>query len=123
MQKAHPADGKSILLATGGMSGGIALRPRFREEDMFSVVVHEMGHVLGLPHNHEDKNSIMSYLHDEKSRIAGQPDEADYVACNLSMKKMFGIDYKPHEGAQLPASGPRMSDREAVERMYTPKQP
>jgi len=99
MRMAHPADARSGIAGTGSLASGIALRPRFQEQDMLGVIVHEMGHVLGLPHNHEDTRSVMSYLRDEEVRRNAQPSESDYLACNLSMKKMFGIAFKPPAGA------------------------
>lgn len=120
MYVAHPADGRSGIAGVGSLAYGIGLRPRFSESHMLSTLVHEVGHVLGLPHNHEDTRSVMSYLRDETSRRNPQPAESDLVACNLSMKKMFDIDYTPPADAALPKTESRMSDKEALDRMRAP---
>lgn len=121
MTAAHPADGRSIIAGSGSLSHGIALRPRFREANMRSVLVHEVGHVLGLPHKHEDPQSVMSYLRDEATRSSARPNAGDIHDCNQSMRKRFGIDYQPPPGIPATPEGPRMTDREALERMRTPK--
>lgn len=82
---------------------------------MLSVLIHEMGHVLGLPHNHADRTSVMSYLRDEGARRNPQPSASDYLNCNLSMKQLFGIDFEPPPEAQ---AAPRMSDTEALRRIH-----
>jgi hypothetical protein len=119
MYQAHPSDARSLMAATGSMRSGIGMRPRFAEGNMLGVLVHEMGHVLGLPHNHEDPQSIMSYLQDEAARKKAQPSAADFLACNLSMKKMFEIEFAPPADASLPQRR-RMSDREALEKIHGP---
>lgn len=116
----HPA-GMGGIAGTGSMWHGIAVTTRFGEGSIPSILVHELGHVLGLPHNHEDTQSVMSYLRDESVRRNARPSEADFLACNLSMKKIFGIDFTPPAGAPAPAQGPRMTDREAVEKLFGPK--
>jgi len=119
----HPADGRSIIAGVGSLSNGIGLRPRFVETHMLSVMVHEMGHVLGLPHNHEDARSVMSYLRDEATRAKAQPNDADFLACNLAMKKLFGTDFKAPADAQAPPQGRRLTDREALEKKYGKRDP
>ncbi|HVE53035.1 MAG TPA: DUF4124 domain-containing protein, partial [Ramlibacter sp.] len=91
MRLAHPADGRSGIAGTGSLATGIALKPRFHEGHMLSVLIHEMGHVLGLPHKHEDPRSVMSYLRDEAARRQPSPSSGDFHDCNLSMQKMFGV--------------------------------
>lgn len=117
MNMAHPADARSGIGGTGSLTGGIALKPRFQEAHMLSLLIHEMGHVLGLPHNHEDRTSVMSYLRDEGARRGPRPSPADYHDCNLAMKESFGIDYKAPEGMPAERTRPRMSDKEALERI------
>jgi hypothetical protein len=108
----------SNVAGTGGPAHGIALNVRFREEDMLHLLTHEMGHVLGLPHDHENPESIMSYLQHEKARRGGRVSEADFLACNQSMQARFGNEEREAaQAAEPPQSGPRMSDREAVQKM------
>jgi hypothetical protein len=117
MHARHPA-GAGLVAGSGSLTDGIRLRPRFREADMRSVLVHEIGHVLGLPHKHEDVKSVMSYLRDESTRRDARPNEGDFHDCKLSMKKQFGVEHEPAPGA--PSADPqvrRMTDREAIEKM------
>jgi hypothetical protein len=118
MRMAHPADGRSGIAGTGSLATGIALKPRFHEGHMLSVLIHEMGHVLGLPHNHGDTQSVMSYLRDEAARRNPRPSASDFHACNAAMKQQFGIDYQPPPDAPAPPQRPAMSDREALERIH-----
>ncbi len=60
----------------------------------------------------------MSYLRDQTARRNPRPSPGDYQACNASMQKMFRIDAQPGEIAAVPRSGPRMSDREALENIH-----
>lgn len=120
MRMAHPADARSGIAGSGSLAGGIALKPRFHEVHMRSVLIHEMGHVLGLGHNHDDAQSVMSYLRDEGAQRNPRPSPADFHACNLSMKRQFGIDYKPAPDAPALPQGRRMSDREALEKIHGP---
>ncbi|MBE7369464.1 DUF4124 domain-containing protein [Ramlibacter pallidus] len=118
MRLAHPADARSGIAGTGSLSSGIALKPRFHEGHMLSVLIHEMGHVLGLPHKHEDPQSIMSYLRDEAARRQPRPSAGDYDDCNASMHRLFGVDHQPAPDAAAAARPPRMTDREALERIH-----
>lgn len=116
MNAAHPSGQGFGIGGTGSLRTGVALRPHFREEHMRRLLVHEIGHVLGLPHNHADPQSVMSYLQDERLRVRGQPSPADYSDCNQSMKRLFGIDHPPVAGEPAP-SRPRMTDREALDQI------
>jgi hypothetical protein len=108
----------SAVAGTGGPAHGIALAPRFHEENMPRVLVHEVGHVLGLPHTHEDTESVMSYLQHDALRLKGQPSPSDYLACNQSMQRMFGVEFTPPAGqAGVEPPERRMSDREAIEKL------
>lgn len=120
MRMAHPADARSGIAGTGSLATGIAIKPRFHEGHMLSLLIHEVGHVLGLPHSHEDAQSVMSYLRDEAARRNPRPSASDFHACNASMQRQFGIDYKPPADAPAARSGPRMTDREALERIHGP---
>jgi hypothetical protein len=118
MRVRHPADPRSGIAGTGSMRTGIELTTRIT--DLKSTFVHELGHVLGLGHNHEDVTSVMSYLRGEAVRGRAQPSASDFLACNLSIKQMFGTDFTPEAGTEAPQPGRRMSDREALEKKLGP---
>jgi hypothetical protein len=116
MRARHPANPTAGIAGIGTLATGVSLRQRMAEENLGHVIVHEIGHVLGLLHNHEDGQSVMSYLPDDKLNV--QPSAADYLACNRAVKARFGIDI------DLPAEIPRqkMNDKEALDRVYRAKQ-
>lgn len=118
MQMRHPSDARSGIAGTGSLSDGIALKPRFHQGHMLSVLIHEIGHVLGLPHEHADTQSVMSYLRDEAARRNPRPSQSDYDACNASMQQMFGIEAPPGASPAAPRGDRRMSDREALEKIH-----
>ena len=109
-------DGKLGRGATGGLATGVAMHPMLSDQSLEHVLVHEIGHVLGLRHRHEDGLSVMSYLRVDRSNE--QPSAEDYLACNRAIKRRFGIDI------DLPpadAPGQTMTDQEALERAYRDK--
>ena len=57
----------------------------------------------------------MSYLRDEATRRTPLPDAGDFHDCNESMKKLFGVDYQAPADSPAPRTGPRMSDKEALD--------
>lgn len=74
--------------------------------------MHEIGHVLGISHLHEDAWSVMSYMPNKASQLSVQPSAADFLACNRAMRQRFGVDIRlPDE-----QPGRRMNDREAIDR-------
>ena len=111
----HPAHDGAGIAGTGSLRAGISLTTRISEESLQSTLVHELGHVLGLPHFHEDAQSVMSYLRDDETRQRATPSASDYLACNLSMKRMFGIAFDPPVGVAKPAP-PAMSDHDALQK-------
>jgi hypothetical protein len=108
----HPDNDALGIAGVGSLRDGISLRPRIGDEDLPRVVVHEIGHVLGIGHIHEDGRSVMSYVPDKASALSVQPSAADFLACNRAMKQRFGI------AITLPDEQPgrKMNDREAIER-------
>jgi hypothetical protein len=93
-QYKHPADGVTDVCGLGGR-GGMRLNPGLKICVSLSTVTHEMGHILGIGHLHEDPNSVMSY-----NGRAATPNHNDFSNCNMAMKRRFGIEYEMPEGAQ-----------------------
>lgn len=117
MRARHPANAAAGIGGTGSMETGVALNQRVSDASLAHILVHEIGHVLGIAHIHEDGNSVMSYLPDGDLTNNLQPSAADYLACNRAMKKRFSLDTAlPREQA-----GPRMTDAEALERHFKRK--
>ena len=112
MYARHPANDAAGIGGVGSMRHGISLRPRIADEVLPHIIVHEIGHVLGIAHLHEDGQSVMSYLPNKSAALGVQPSAADFLACNRAMKRQFGI------AIELPAEQPgrKMSDREAIDR-------
>jgi hypothetical protein len=98
----HPADGATEICGTGGSR--IELNPK-RECASLRTITHELGHVLGIGHIHDDPNSVMSYL-----GRASRPNASDYASCNLAMKARYGVDYLPPENA----TASKTTDAEAL---------
>ncbi|PWF44304.1 DUF4124 domain-containing protein [Massilia glaciei] len=110
----HPAHDAFLMGGYGSLHSGIALHTRKGDDRLAFVIMHEMGHVLGLRHIHEDRRSVMSYLRDESWQHDLQPTAGDYLQCNWAMKKYYGIDMVlPPEPAKR-----GMSDQEAVRIKY-----
>lgn len=120
MTASHPAMEGIHIAGTGSLHGGITLRPRMSDEYLRYVMVHELGHVLGIAHRHKDLASVMSYQATPDLSRAPQPTPGDYQACNLAMKQQFGVDVNVPQGGVDPGAG--MSDREVLHRKYDPPQ-
>lgn len=112
----HPGHEGVGIAGTGSIDDGIKLSPKQR--GLQSTLTHEMGHVLGLPHFHEDKTSIMSY--DRDYALPPMPSASDYRHCNLIMQKNYGVDIGEVE--QETGSGrEKMSDRKFLEKKFGPE--
>jgi hypothetical protein len=115
MTARHPAHDAVGIAGVGSMREGVSLRPRVADEHLPRIIRHEIGHVLGIGHLHDDKRSVMSYLPDGQWALSAQPSEADYLACNRAIHKRFGTSLVlPDE-----QPGRKMGDREAIERRLT----
>lgn len=114
MRARHPANPAAGIAGTGSMEAGISLRQRVADESLQHIILHEIGHVLGMGHSHDAGDSVMSYLPDEAQVNSVQPSTADYLACNRALKARYGLDIA------LPVEEQRnkMDDREALERIY-----
>lgn len=121
----HYAHSQVGIGGTGSINTGIRLRPRPENERLNPeraqrylehVILHEMGHVLGLPHNHEDVNSTMSYQQNYWQGPPPLPNSADYRDCNLLMYKNYDVPYRAMRDESGAAPQPRMTDREVLEK-------
>ncbi|MEJ7804541.1 MAG: DUF4124 domain-containing protein [Telluria sp.] len=110
----HPAHDAFSLGGYGSLEAGIAMDTRKADDQLAYTIMHEMGHVLGLKHIHEDRRSVMSYMRDDAVKYDLQPMAGDYLQCNWAIKKRFGVPIV------LPAETPKrgMSDKEAVKSKY-----
>ncbi len=112
----HPAHDAFKMGGYGSVQSGIVLDPGVALEDdaLAFTIMHELGHVLGVRHIHEDRRSVMSYLRDQSWRYDLQPTAGDYLQCNWAMKRSFGIDIVlPPEPSKQ-----GMNDQEAVRIKY-----
>ncbi len=114
MRARHPANAAAGIAGMGSMTAGISLRQRVADESLQHIILHEVGHVLGMGHSHDAGDSVMSYLPDEALINNVQPSAADYLACNRAVKARYRLDI------DLPEDEPgyKMNDREALERIY-----
>ncbi len=110
----HPSHDAFRMGGYGSMQSGVALHTRKADDELAFVIMHEIGHVLGLKHIHEDRRSVMSYLRNDSWRYDLQPTAGDYLQCNWAMKKRFGL------AIVLPPEPPKggMTDKEAVRIKY-----
>ena len=77
------------LASSGGLESGEKIPPHFIEEALKSVVMHEVGHALGLTHNFRSSSDTpMEKLHDRDwvSRNGLTSSVMDYPAINLAPK-------------------------------------
>ncbi|RYG13477.1 MAG: DUF4124 domain-containing protein [Burkholderiales bacterium] len=113
--RAHPSAFNSMTTGTGSLATGIELSPTIRE--LRALFVHELGHVLGIGHLHGDSEAIMGYLRHTGGTLSARPAPIDYLACNLAMKRSFGVAFEasPEDVARV-ETALRVSDRQAVEK-------
>lgn len=97
----------------GGPSHGIVLnRNSVKGSDQARrVVVHEIGHVIGIGHIHDDPSSVMSYLSSRQIQYAAKPNASDYLNCNLLISKKYGIKFELPAGS----SESKTTDAQAAE--------
>lgn len=89
-------------LGAAGQAGtlsGVKLNPKgiYGPNDLKRVVTHELGHVIGIGHIHDDKGSIMSYLASSATMLSANPNLSDYLSCNMAMKQNYGVDFEEPE--------------------------
>jgi len=77
--------------ARGGSRFGVEMNPDGVRNgtDLDRVIVHEIGHVIGIGHLHDDPHSVMSY----RGRST-TPNASDYYSCNLAMQQRYGIEFE-----------------------------
>lgn len=84
-------------LGAAGVAGsrlGILLNPSIKGADeLRRVFVHEVGHVIGIGHLHDDPDSVMSYLSSRKVQFAAKPNASDYLNCNIAISQKYGINF------------------------------
>ena len=105
----------------GGISYGVTLSSidMHSEAMLRSVIAHELGHVLGISHIHEDRNSVMSYLrHREEGTL--QFSASDYLSCNIAMNSRFGIPFEPPKDAKASTMTDADARRQAEEESRRP---
>ena len=94
------------LGAAGAASpdAGVKLNPKsiHSPEQLKRVVTHEIGHIIGIGHIHEDRNSVMSYLSDTQTQFAANPNASDYLSCNLAIRQKFGIQFDEPKSYKKP---------------------
>jgi hypothetical protein len=86
----------SIVLSSTNLSSSAFAKPRFENsviydcditmstrsgsaEDIAYTLLHELGHCLGLGHNHSDLNSVMGYARQNRSLSLGADDVAGLI--------------------------------------------
>lgn len=115
----HPANDAFTMGGYGGLHAGIAIQPgRANEDAVAFVIMHEMGHVLGLKHIHEDRRSVMSYIRDQAWQYDLRPTADDYLQCNWAIKKRYGVKME-----LPPEPWGSMNDKEAVLTKYPDLRP
>lgn len=104
------------IAAMGSMSGDVKLNPAISSALLKRTITHEIGHVIGVGHIHEDPTAVMSYTADYKTRVTSVLSESDYLSCNEAIRIRFGIRYRKPADVKVAT----MSDGEAVGLRFVP---
>jgi hypothetical protein len=78
------------------------------------VITHELGHVIGIGHIHDDPGSVMSYLSDAKTQFSANPNLSDYTSCNQAIKQNYGIDYEKPDPSKYGVKNSEITDEAAA---------
>lgn len=79
----------------GGANFGVEMNPDSvrNGRGLDRVITHEIGHVIGIGHLHDDPNSIMSY----RNMSSDKPNASDYYSCNTAIQQRYGIEFETSE--------------------------
>lgn len=104
------------IAAMGSMSGDVKLSPAISNALLKRTITHEIGHVIGVGHIHEDPTAVMSYTADYKTRVTSALSESDFLSCNEAMRIRFGIRYRKPADVKVAT----MTDGEAIGLRFVP---
>lgn len=92
--KPHPANADTGVAGQGQFARSVHLQPAaYSPLHWRSILLHELGHVIGLPHQHQDSGSIMSYARERNLEI-NNLSRNDYRACKFAMRDRFGVELR-----------------------------
>lgn len=83
----------------GGTRFGVEMNPDSvrNSKALDRVITHEIGHVIGIGHLHDDPDAVMSY----RNMGRDKPNSSDYYSCNLAMRQRYGIEFEIPENASV----------------------